>query len=33
MKQKVIDFFKGKATESDKSAINILGASYALICA
>jgi hypothetical protein len=33
MKQKVIDFFKGNATESDKSSIQILGAPYAVICA
>jgi hypothetical protein len=33
MKQKVVDFFQGKATSSDKSVINILGATYAVICA
>jgi len=33
MKQKVVDFFQGKATLADKSAINILGAPYAVICA
>ncbi len=33
MKQKVVDSFQGKATVADKSAIQILGASYALICA
>ena len=33
MKQKVVDLFQGKATVADKSAIQILGANYALICA
>jgi hypothetical protein len=33
MKQKVIDFFQGKANLADKSAIQILGTNYALICA
>src|SRR4051794_34560991 len=29
MKQKVVDFFQGKATLADKSAIQILGTNYA----
>jgi hypothetical protein len=33
IKQKVVDFFQGKATLADKSAINILGVPYAVICA
>ena|SRR6476619_20818 len=33
MKQKMVDFFQGKATLADKSAIEILGANYAVICA
>ena len=32
MKQKVVDFFKVNATESDKASIEIHGAPYSVIC-